>query len=129
MAYLALAVILGTAMLSPLRSTSLALLQPVYFHLFMFGWVTQLIFGVAWWMFPPLSRDRPRGDPRLMWIAYALLNVGLVARAVSEPLEALHGGVWSAVLFASALLQTAAGLLLVGVLWPRVRAPGRQAAE
>ena len=25
---------------------------PVFFHLFVWGWVTQLIFGVAYWMFP-----------------------------------------------------------------------------
>ncbi|HZD58520.1 MAG TPA: hypothetical protein VE136_17435, partial [Anaerolineales bacterium] len=27
-------------------------LTPVYFHLFLVGWVTQLIFGVVFWMFP-----------------------------------------------------------------------------
>ncbi len=27
-------------------------LAPVFFHLFVWGWVTQMIFGVAYWMFP-----------------------------------------------------------------------------
>lgn len=34
-------------------------LSPVYFHLFMVGWVTQLIAGVAYWMFPKFSKERP----------------------------------------------------------------------
>ena len=29
-------------------------LTPVYFHLFMVGWVTQLIVGVAYWMLSPI---------------------------------------------------------------------------
>ncbi|MCB0175571.1 MAG: hypothetical protein KDJ97_34025, partial [Anaerolineae bacterium] len=29
-----------------------AALAPVFLHLFMWGWVTQLIFGVVYWMFP-----------------------------------------------------------------------------
>ncbi len=31
-------------------------LLPVFYHLLMVGWVTQLICGVSLWMFPPLSR-------------------------------------------------------------------------
>lgn len=34
-------------------------LSPVYFHLFMVGWVMQLIVGVAYWMFPKWSKTRP----------------------------------------------------------------------
>nr|MBI2905628.1 hypothetical protein [Chloroflexota bacterium] len=37
-------------------------LGPVYFHLFMVGWVTQLIVGVAYWMFPKFSMEKPRGS-------------------------------------------------------------------
>jgi hypothetical protein len=35
--------------------------MPVYLHLFMIGWVTQMIFGVAYWMFPRVSKENPRG--------------------------------------------------------------------
>ena len=37
-------------------------LWPVYWHLFMVGWVTQLIVGIAYWMFPKFSREQPRGS-------------------------------------------------------------------
>ncbi|MDW8144739.1 MAG: hypothetical protein RMJ48_00320 [Roseiflexaceae bacterium] len=66
----------------------LGLLLPVYYHLLMVGWATQLIGGVALWMFPVRSRDRPRGDERLGWIAYGALNSGLFLRAVAEPAHA-----------------------------------------
>ena len=36
--------------------------SPIYFHLFMVGWVTQLIFGVVFWMFPKYSKEQPRGS-------------------------------------------------------------------
>ena len=39
-----------------------AALQPTYFHLLMLGWVAQLIFGVAFWMFPKASASKPRGS-------------------------------------------------------------------
>jgi hypothetical protein len=51
---------------------------PTYFHLFMVGWVTQMIFGVIFWMFPIITRQQPRGDVRLGWAAYFLLNAGLL---------------------------------------------------
>ncbi len=64
-------------------------LLPVFYHLLMVGWTTQLICGVALWMFPPFSREQPRGDERLGWATYALLNSGLLLRVVAEPLHAL----------------------------------------
>mgnify|MGYP001407075137 CR=1 FL=1 len=97
-------------------------LLPVYYHLLMLGWATQLIFGVALWLFPPLSRERPRGDERLGWFAYGALNGGLLLRAVSEPLQALRPSPWSAWgLALAALLQVLAIWALVIALWPRVK--------
>jgi heme/copper-type cytochrome/quinol oxidase subunit 1 len=37
-------------------------MTPAYFHLFLVGWVTQMIFGVIYWMFPIITRTRPRGN-------------------------------------------------------------------
>ena len=41
----------------------IAALGPVAVHLFVVGWITQMIFGVAYWMFPRRSAELPRGDP------------------------------------------------------------------
>ncbi len=55
--------------------TFMASLGPVYFHLFLVGWVTQLIFGVVFWMFPKFSIERPRGNESLGWATFWLLNM------------------------------------------------------
>lgn len=51
----------------------------------MVGWVTQMIFGVIYWMFPIITRAQPRGNERLGWAVYILLNVGLLLRVIYEP--------------------------------------------
>jgi hypothetical protein len=96
-----------------------ALLYP-YYHLLMVGWATQLICGVAVWMFPPLTRERPRGDERVTWFAYGALNLGLLLRVAGEPLQAWYGG-WGWMLAVSAVLQTLAIWAFVIAIWPRVK--------
>jgi len=102
--------------------SGLNVLLPVYYHLLMVGWATQLIGGVALWMFPVHSRERPRGDERLGWIAYGALNGGLLIRAIAEPIHTLEPRDWSAWgLVVAALLQVCAVWLLVVILWSRVK--------
>src|SRR5690606_16264511 len=105
-----------------LKWPALTALRPLVPHLLAVGWATQLIAGVALWMFPPLSRERPRGDERLAWAAYAALNLGLVLRAVAEPLLIWRPAGWLIpALVASAILQALAAWLIVVALWPRVK--------
>ncbi|MCC7358445.1 MAG: hypothetical protein IT317_03155 [Anaerolineales bacterium] len=97
-------------------------LTPVYFHLLMVGWVTQLIFGIVFWMFPKPSAARPRGSEGLGWATYALLNVGLLLRVIAEPWQTLTpGDVPGSVLALSAVLQWLAGLAFVANTWARVK--------
>src|SRR5215212_7609120 len=87
----------------------IGLLLPVFYHLLMVGWATQLICGVALWMFPPFSRERPRGDERLGWCTYVALNSGLLLRVVAEPLNSWSPTPWLGwALALSALLQVLA---------------------
>jgi hypothetical protein len=88
-------------------------------HGIVFGWITQTIFGVAWWMFPPASREiaRPRGA--LVWICAACLNSGLVLRFVLEPSEL---PLRAPLLVLSAALQSAAFLLFFAAIFPRIKA-------
>jgi hypothetical protein len=118
------AMLLGALLLigQGLRLGGLGALLPVYYHLLMLGWATQLIGGVALWMFPPLSRERPRGDERLGWFAYGALNAGLLLRAVAEPANAAAPrSIWGVALALAALLQVLAIWALVIALWPRVK--------
>jgi hypothetical protein len=66
-------------------SSSLQALRPVYLHLLFIGWVTQIIMGVGYWMFPKQSQENPRGSERLGWAVLILLNVGMILRAIGEP--------------------------------------------
>lgn len=95
-------------------------LRPVYLHLLMVGWVTQLIIGVAHWMFPKYSADQPRGSRALAWATYLFINAGLILRALGEPLAA-SGVPVGGLLAASAVLQSLGGWAFVINVWPRIR--------
>ncbi len=100
----------------------LAALNPIYIHLLVVGWLTQLVFGVMYWMFPIIAKDNMRGDPRLAWAVFVLLNTGLILRAIFEPWHTLTPDSLSgAGLVVSAVFQVIAGYLFVIVCWPRVR--------
>ena len=120
-AALVIAVLL--ALQAPLNLPSaMGSLMPVYFHLFMVGWITQFIFGVIYWMFPKFSKERPRGSERLAWATYGLINVGLILRVIGEPVNALQpqtGFGW--LLALSAILQWLGGMAFVLNTWGRVR--------
>ena len=123
--YLALSLVLG-ALLAARSALALpdeiAALSPVFFHLFMVGWVTQLIFGMLFWMLPKYSKELPRGREKVVWAAYWLINSGLALRVVAEPLTALRpewGLGW--LLALSALLQLGGGWAFIFNAWPRVK--------
>jgi hypothetical protein len=97
-------------------------LTPVYFHLLMVGWVTQFILGVAIWMLPKYSMEKPRANETFSWATYILLNFGLLVRVFSEPFNILSPGTsWGWILVFSAFLQWLAGLLFVINAWRRVK--------
>lgn len=119
--YLILALCLGILLAVP-GPSPLSGLFAIYIHTLVFGWLTQLIFGVALWMFPKYSADRPRGYEWLGWATLILLNLGLVLRIIFEPLQTLGpspASGWMLVL--SAVLQWLSGVTFVFNTWARVR--------
>jgi hypothetical protein len=104
-------------MVIPPTALPLTTFRPVYFHLFLVGWISQLIFGVVYWLFPPTENA-----PHTGWIVLILLNVGLLLRAVGEPrTSGSSGDFWGWVLVAAAILQWLAILAFVAQAWPRSR--------
>lgn len=102
--------------------TALGGIFPIYIHLLVFGWLSQLIFGVVFWMFPKFTIERPRGSETLGWWTYGLLNSGMLLRLIGEPIHAVSPGTvtgWT--LVAAAILQLAAGTTFVINSWPRVK--------
>jgi hypothetical protein len=119
--WLVAALVLGLAMQLPLaRVLLLRAAWPTYLHLLVVGWLTQLIFGVAFWLFPRYSAERPRGSTRLGWVSFVGLNLGLFLRVVGEPLRAL-GADAGPLLLVSAVAQLVAVWAFVLNTWPRVR--------
>jgi cbb3-type cytochrome oxidase subunit 1 len=97
-------------------------LGPVYFHMFLVGWVTQLIFGVVFWMFPKYTMQKPRGSEPLGWAVFWLINIGLALRVFAEPFNAQRPGTAFGWLLAlSAMLQWLAGMAFIANTWSRVK--------
>lgn len=119
--YLILALMTGIILTLPGGSPVKGLFAP-YLHLLTFGWLTQLIFGVAVWMFPKYSKEQPRGPEWLGWSTFALLNTGLILRVVFESLGSEYPSIFSGwMLAAAALLQWLAGVAFVVNTWTRIR--------
>jgi len=95
---------------------------PVYVHLLVFGWLTQLIFGIALWMLPKFSHQHPHGYEWLNGGTYLTLNAGLLLRLIFEPLQSWQASLpagWALVL--AAILQWLAGMMFVFNAWSRIK--------
>lgn len=99
---------------------------PSHGHMLFVGWFFQFVIGIAFWLLPrKRSPDRPLGyNERLSLLGVGALNIGLMLRVSSEPLEPIGQGtvVTITALFASAILQVAAALVFILQLWPRTGA-------
>ena len=120
--WLVAALLLGIAMQLPMAAgvPSLQVAWPTYLHLVVVGWLTQLIFGVAFWLFPRYSAERPRGSDRLGWATFVLLNLGLFLRVLGEPRRALGGDAHLTLVLSSVAQLLAVGAFVLNT-WPRVR--------
>jgi len=128
--YLIAGLLMGVIMrLQPVMNWSgqIQLLRPVYLHLIFIGWVTQLIMGVGYWMFPKLSREKPRGNEHTGWAVLILLNTGLILRSISEPgilvtgtdTTLRTGFAWMLAL--ASMLLLFAGWLFIFNTWGRIK--------
>lgn len=119
--YLVLALCAGILLALP-GDILISGLFPVYIHTLAFGWLTQLIFGVALWMFPKYSSAQPRGHEWLGWATFILLNIGLTLRVIFEPLHGISPSTFSSwMLVIAAVLQWLSGLAFVANTWTRVK--------
>jgi len=123
LAYAAIGIALWSAATIPALLTAqpwLATVQPAALHLITVGWLTQMIFAVAHWLFPKHPRRPPRGREGLAAAAAVTLNAGVLLRLGAEPWQRLYAD-------APWLLALAGTLMWLGVLgwivhlWPRVR--------
>ena len=99
-----------------------ALLLPVYWHMIVIGWVTQVIMGVSVWMFPRRKRSRENIESVPALLSFWTLNSGLILRFTAEPFIPLFQGnsVIASVVMISSLLHIAAFFFFLIEIWPRV---------
>lgn len=85
------------------------LFLPAHIDIMFLGWMTQFALGVAFWILPRLGGSAPRGDERWSWLAFGLLNLGILLAAIF-PFIRVEGAMLVARLFESAgLLSFAFG--------------------
>ena len=89
------------------------LMFPVHVEFLLVGWLAQLALGVAFWILPRFGRGEPRGNQTLIWVAFTLLNAGILMVA-SQPW--IRDG-----LLAGRISETAGLTLFVAGSWRRVK--------
>lgn len=92
-------------------------LLPTHMEFLLMGWTAQLAFGVAFWILPRFRTER--GNVRLAWAAWALLNAGVLLVGVGPLLG--FGGVSTLL---GRLAEAGAALAFAIHAWPRIKPPG-----
>ncbi|HMS01169.1 MAG TPA: hypothetical protein PKE62_18125 [Anaerolineales bacterium] len=65
-------------------------LLPLHIEFAFMGWMVQLTMGMVFWIAPRFSSDSPRGNEKLSWTAFALLNTGILL-VVAQSLFGANG--------------------------------------
>jgi hypothetical protein len=103
-------------------SLSVSSMTPLFWHLLMVGWITQIIFGVSMWMFPGRNREEGFLAQKWAWLTYLFLNLGLVLRVIAEPVVSYSTtSIWNILIVLSAAIQIAAAVMYCIEVWPRVQ--------
>jgi predicted Kef-type K+ transport protein len=93
---------------------------PLHIEVVLLGWTLQLAMGIAFWILPRFSHEPRYGTQRYGWIAYVLINVGVLSVGL---------GGWLAISpfipLAGRALELAAVIFFLLHAWPRVKPIGR----
>lgn len=92
-----------------------------YHHSLGLGWVTQIIMGVAIWLFPRWSQEHPKGPMWAWWIVYYSLNIGLVFRFISEHYLVEYNSTMAPLFILSGFMLWLAVTGFVVIMWRRVK--------
>jgi hypothetical protein len=98
---------------------SLWRLLPIHVEFVLIGWTMQLAMGVAFWILPRLRREERYGNTALAWVAFGLLNGGILAIAVGEWFDHL-----TLLILVGRSMEFTAVLAFAVYIWRRVKAFG-----
>lgn len=117
--YLALGFTFGSLLLFhkgiPLHPMLWGLL-PAHIEFVLFGWTVQLVMGIAFWILPRFPKPPVRGNEKLAWSAFVLVNLGIWSLAAASFGPGLP---W--LILAGRSAQAAGVLAFVAHAWPRVK--------
>jgi cbb3-type cytochrome oxidase subunit 1 len=120
--YLGVGFLIGALMLTqkgvPLEGSLLRLL-PLHIEVLLFGWTLQLGMGIAFWILPRFSREPRYGNQTYGWLAFALINLGVIMAGMGQWLSAPIS-----IIMLGRAAEVLAGVFFALHAWPRVRAIG-----
>lgn len=90
-------------------------LLPLHIEFLLIGWIVQLVFSVAFWIFPRFGIAPKRGRTSLAWLALGLLNAGVLIVSVANLFSKTQ---W--ILFGR-ILEALAVMIFAVYLWGRVK--------
>jgi heme/copper-type cytochrome/quinol oxidase subunit 1 len=94
-------------------------LLPAHIEFLLLGWTVQLAMGVAFWILPRFNRAPRRGNEKLAWLAFGLLNLGVLLAGIGPLVIAP-----SLAVFLGRTAEAGAALAFAAHAWPRVKAFG-----
>lgn len=92
------------------------LFLPMHIEMLLFGWIIQLVIGVSFWMLPKFGSAPIRGNEKLVWVSFLLLNSGILLICISSLIVNND-----ALAFSGRLLELIAILFYARHAWPRVK--------
>ena len=120
--YLGVGFFLGALMLTqkglPFDPAMLRLL-PLHVEFVLLGWTLQLAMGIAFWILPRFSHGPRYGNQAFGWLAFVLLNVGVLCASLGQWL-----GADPSVALLGRLAEVGAVIFFMGHAWPRVKPIG-----
>lgn len=120
--YLGVGLLIGALMLMqkgvPIEGSLLRLL-PLHIEVVLIGWTLQLGMGIAFWILPRFSREPRYGREVFGWLAYGLLNIGVMSVGVGQWL-----GAPSIIMFVGRVAEVLAVVSFAAHAWPRIKPLG-----
>lgn len=94
-------------------------LLPFHIEFVLFGWMVQLVMGMAFWILPRFPNNPIRGNEKIVWGAYVLVNTGIWCVVLASLWQ---GSQWLALIGRAA--ESAGVLAFATHAWPRVKGVG-----
>jgi hypothetical protein len=86
---------------------------PIHMEFLLVGWLIQFAMGVGFWIFPRYGTGAPRGNDKLVWGAFWLLNLGILITILQSWL--------SFGLLAGRIMELTGILVYIGGSWRRIK--------